>query len=133
MEDVSNFPAIAALVIFGLAIVATLFLVFKAVALKLPVPGRRPFTIAVKYYIAPVIAVLAMLACTSMSIGDVGRGLLGNSQIQPYGILILFMSMAYIAGSLDATGVSNGSCLPLSSAGGGGDVAHLENIRICLG
>lgn len=35
---------------------------------------------------------------------DVGRGLLGNDQIKPYGILILFMSMAYIAESLDATG-----------------------------
>ncbi|GIL42379.1 hypothetical protein Vafri_362 [Volvox africanus] len=104
-EDVDTFPAIAALVIFCLAIVLTIFLVFKAVVMRLPVPGRQPFTLAVKYYMAPVAAVLAMLACTSMSIADVGRGLLGNSQIQPYGILILFMSMAYIAGSLDATGV----------------------------
>ncbi|GIL89624.1 hypothetical protein Vretimale_1798 [Volvox reticuliferus] len=104
-EDVGTFPAIAALVIFCLAIIVTIFLVFKAVIVRLPVPGRQPFTLAVKYYMAPIAAVLAMLACTSMSIADVGRGLLGNSQIQPYGILILFMSMAYIAGSLDATGV----------------------------
>lgn len=104
-EDIDSFPAIAAVVIFCLAIVLTIFLVFKAVTLRIPIPGRQPFTLNIKYYVAPVAAVLVMLACTSMSIGDVGRGLLGNDQIQPYGILILFMSMAYIAGSLDATGV----------------------------
>ncbi|GLC51916.1 hypothetical protein PLESTB_000562700 [Pleodorina starrii] len=117
--DIGNFRAIAALVIFCLAIVLTIFLVFKAVVLRIPVPGRQPFTLSVKYYIAPVAAVLAMLACTSMSIADVGRGLLGNSQIQPYGILILFMSMAYIAASLDATGVFAWLALKFTVMSGG--------------
>ncbi|KXZ50864.1 hypothetical protein GPECTOR_14g115 [Gonium pectorale] len=60
-----------------------------------------------------------MLACQSMSIGDVGRGLLGNNQIQPYGILILFMSMAYIASSLDATGVFAWLALRFTALSGG--------------
>ncbi|EFJ51291.1 hypothetical protein VOLCADRAFT_116516 [Volvox carteri f. nagariensis] len=118
-QDVGSFRAIAALVIFCLAIVLTIFLVFKAVVWRIPVPGRQPFMISVKYYVAPVAAVLAMLACTSMSIADVGRGLLGNSQIQPYGILILFMSMAYIAGSLDATGVFAWLALKFTTMSGG--------------
>ncbi len=40
-----------------------------------------------------------------MSWADVGRGIAGDAQIQPYGILVLFMSLAYIAASLDATGL----------------------------
>eukprot|EP00198_Chlamydomonas_reinhardtii_P005436 XP_001694772.1 predicted protein [Chlamydomonas reinhardtii] len=72
-----------------------------------------------RYYIAPVIAVLLMLACTCMTIQDVGRGLLGNDQIKPYGILILFMSMAYIAESLDATGIFAWMALKFTVLSGG--------------
>ncbi|KAG2453996.1 hypothetical protein HYH02_001039 [Chlamydomonas schloesseri] len=122
MTDVGTFPAIAALVIFCLAIVFTLLLVFKSVSVTVPLPasyGRKPLRIAVKYYIAPVVAVLLMLACTCMSIQDVGRGLAGNDQIKPYGILVLFMSMAYIAGSLDATGIFAWMALRFTVMSGG--------------
>lgn len=86
MANVGNFPAIAALVIFCSCIVVTILLVFKPVSFRVPLPGRlgRP-KVTIRYYVAPVAAVLAMLACTSMSIKDVGTGLLGNDQIKPYG------------------------------------------------
>ncbi|KAG2426104.1 hypothetical protein HXX76_013291 [Chlamydomonas incerta] len=129
MTDVGSFTAVAALVIFCLAIVFTLVLVFRPVAVTLPLPAsarRKPLRIAVKYYIAPVVAVLLMLACTCMSIQvggrvrrDVGRGLAGNDQIKPYGILVLFVSMAYIAGSLDATGVFAWMALKFTVLSGG--------------
>ncbi|PNH12009.1 Arsenical pump membrane protein [Tetrabaena socialis] len=135
MANVGRFPAVAALVIFCLCIVATILLVFKAVTLRVPLArhGRKPLVVQVRYYAAPVVAVCAMLACTSMTPADVGRGLLGNDQIQPYGILILFMSMAYIAGSLDATGVFAWLALKFTYMSGGRGRGWLEVFGSGLG
>ena len=97
--DVGSFEAVAALVVFCLCIAGVLVLVFRPVCLT-----WRGVTVQLQYYCVPVVAVLLMLACRSMTISDVGHGLLGNDQIKPYAIIVLFMSMAYIASSLDATG-----------------------------
>lgn len=107
--DVDSFEAVAALVIFCLAIVGVLVLVFRPTRLPLPrfqrCGGWGGGSVPLPYFWVPPVAVLLMLACRSMTIADVGNGLLGNDQIKPYGILVLFMSMAYIAGSLDASGL----------------------------
>ncbi|KAL4399746.1 transmembrane transporter [Malassezia pachydermatis] len=54
---------------------------------------------------APIGGVLLLLATTSMDGKQVRNGIVGESGIFPYDILLLFLSLAYIAISLDATGL----------------------------
>jgi Na+/H+ antiporter NhaD/arsenite permease-like protein len=112
--DVGSFPAVAALVVFCLCIVGVMIFVFRPVIVT-----WKGVAVRLQYYCVPVVAVLLMLACTSMTIADVGRGLVGNDQIKPYSIIVLFMSMAYIASSLDATGVFAWLALRITYASGG--------------
>lgn len=73
VEAKSDFPAIAALIIFILAVVAVLV----TVLLRVPIPfteklGAQPNSwvphggLRVPYWLAPPLGCVAMLACTSM-------------------------------------------------------------------
>eukprot|EP01124_Arcella_intermedia_P026142 TRINITY_DN4842_c0_g1_i1.p1 TRINITY_DN4842_c0_g1~~TRINITY_DN4842_c0_g1_i1.p1 ORF type:complete len:633 (-),score=108.15 TRINITY_DN4842_c0_g1_i1:36-1712(-) len=53
----------------------------------------------------PVFGVLLLLACGCINGGDLVAGIAGNSDMQPYAIVLLFFSLAYLCVSLDITGV----------------------------
>lgn len=73
----------------------------------------RPVTIRIgphiKIYLnistVPPLGVLILLICRAIDFDVVGRGFLGSFGVQPWAILILFYSLAYICISLDMTGV----------------------------
>ncbi|KAI7879231.1 arsenical pump membrane protein-domain-containing protein [Mucor mucedo] len=72
----------------------------------------RPVTIRIKHikiYLnistVPPLGVLILLICRAIDFQVVSKGFLGSFGVQPWAILILFYSLAYICISLDMTGV----------------------------
>ncbi|GAC97124.1 hypothetical protein PHSY_004709 [Pseudozyma hubeiensis SY62] len=61
--------------------------------------------ITIDHVSAPVIGVLVLLATTTIGGEQVKQGIVGEDGIEPYDVLALFISLAYIAISLDATGL----------------------------
>ncbi len=69
---------------------------------------KVPFTtkqVKIDYGIAPTFGVLILLATFSINQASILESIKGDSAIQPYAILVLFMALAYICLSLDATGL----------------------------
>lgn len=91
-------PAALAIVTFTVVIL----LIFKQPRCKIPFTTKH---IQIDYGTAPIIGVVILLATFSITPSAVLSGIVGDSVIQPYAILILFMSLAYICLSLDATGL----------------------------
>ncbi|CBQ70540.1 conserved hypothetical protein [Sporisorium reilianum SRZ2] len=65
----------------------------------------RPMHLTIDHVSAPVIGVLVLLATTTIGGEQVRQGIVGEDGIEPYDVLALFISLAYIAISLDATGL----------------------------
>jgi len=106
----------AALAIFCLVVVAVVALVAAPLSLPLPRTARR---LTLTYAWAPALGVALAVAVGAMSPADVGRGIAGDERIKPYGILILFLSTAFISNSLDMTGCFAYAALRLTRAAGG--------------
>ncbi|OAV96547.1 hypothetical protein PTTG_00991 [Puccinia triticina 1-1 BBBD Race 1] len=53
---------------------------------------------------SPPIAVLILLATTTINGGVIRSGIVGEGDSKPYDVLVLFISLAYIATALDSTG-----------------------------
>ncbi|KAG0312247.1 hypothetical protein BGZ99_009641 [Dissophora globulifera] len=81
-------------------------------------PNRFTLDIAT----APVIGVLFLLATRSINGESVRNGIVGapSSGVEPYAVMILFFSLAYICISLDMTGVFQYAAFWISKRGGGG-------------
>ena len=62
------------------------------------------FRIKLDYATAPIIGVLILICTFSIDLGGIFKGIFGTTDIQPFAIVILFMSIAYICLSLDLTG-----------------------------
>lgn len=69
-----------------------------------PPPTARVY-IPITHTSAPVIGVLILLATTSIGGEELRRGIVGADGVRPYDVLALFICLAYIAISLDATGL----------------------------
>lgn len=67
-------------------------------------PPRRQY-LYVNYLSAPIIAVLLLLATKAINGTVLRHGILGTDGIQPINIMALFISLAYLSISLDATGL----------------------------
>lgn len=67
-------------------------------------PPRRQY-LYVNYLSAPMIAVLLLLATRAINGTVLRHGILGTDGIQPINIMALFISLAYLSISLDATGL----------------------------
>lgn len=67
---------------------------------------------------APPICVLILLASTCIPISVVWDGIRGTDGVKPYNILILFFSLAYMAISLDMSGVLQASAFWIANKGG---------------
>jgi len=56
------------------------------------------------YATTPIIGVLILVCTLSIDLETLFKGIIGTTEIQPFAIIILFMSIAYICLSLDITG-----------------------------
>ncbi|KAF9351708.1 hypothetical protein BGX26_010343 [Mortierella sp. AD094] len=83
---------------------------------------RYPYHLTLNIATAPVIGVLFLLATKSINGETLRDGIVGepNSGIEPYAVMILFFSLAYICISLDMTGVLQYAAFWISKRGGGG-------------
>lgn len=70
------------------------FLTIEGKSLKIRIDFRNSGII--------VIIILLLLQCINLD--EIYRGIIGNSILEPYSILLLFLSLAYISISLDQTG-----------------------------
>ncbi|KAG0358308.1 hypothetical protein BGZ54_010483 [Gamsiella multidivaricata] len=83
---------------------------------------KYPYHITLNIATAPVLGVLFLLATQSIDGESVRNGIVGEpeSGVEPYAVMILFFSLAYICISLDMTGVLQYAAFVISKRGGGG-------------
>ncbi|KAF9932907.1 hypothetical protein FBU30_007066 [Linnemannia zychae] len=86
-------------------------------AARIKFPYRATLNIAT----APVLGVLFLLATRSIEGSSIKDGIVGapGSGVEPYAVMILFFSLAYICISLDMTGVFQYAAFWISQRGGG--------------
>lgn len=94
---------------------AVILLIFKQPCLRFPFTAKR---LQIDYGVAPVIGIGLLVVTFTITPNTILAGIVGNSVIQPYAILILFMSLAYICLSLDATGLFDYLALRTAKAAG---------------
>ncbi|KAF9100287.1 hypothetical protein BGX23_000050 [Mortierella sp. AD031] len=82
---------------------------------------KFPYHITLNIATAPVLGVLFLLATRSIEGNSVRDGIVGapGSGVEPYAVMILFFSLAYICISLDMTGVFQYAAFWISQRGGG--------------
>jgi Na+/H+ antiporter NhaD/arsenite permease-like protein len=80
------------------------------------------FNFPVNFVTAPLIADLFLLAILAIGRKEVHDGTLGTNSIQPIDIMVFFLSLAYIAISIDASGLIR--FLAFKVLQWGGDVGH---------
>ncbi|KAF8154813.1 hypothetical protein B0H34DRAFT_718013 [Crassisporium funariophilum] len=106
--------SIATLVVFILSIV---FVIYPfSFPLFLPYLGRK--RIHINLTTAPIIAILVLWAAQCLGPGVIRDGIVGTDGVKPYNILILFFSLAYMAITLDITGVLQAAAFWVSNKGG---------------
>lgn len=99
-SDLNAFSWVA-LVTFVVVIVFVIF----PVSVSLRICGKPNWKFKLDLATAPILAILFLLATTTIPPWVVLRGFLGSAGIQPWGVMILFYSLAYICISLDLTGM----------------------------
>lgn len=67
---------------------------------------------------APVIAVILLLATTTIHGSTIKLGIKGDANVKPYDVLVLFISLAYISIALDGTGALEATAFYVSQRGG---------------
>ncbi|KAJ9604040.1 hypothetical protein H2200_011563 [Cladophialophora chaetospira] len=67
---------------------------------------------------APVIAVILLLATTTIHGSTIRLGIVGDENVKPYDVLVLFISLAYISIALDGTGALEATAFYVSKRGG---------------
>lgn len=67
---------------------------------------------------APLIGVILLLATTTINGSTIRLGIVGDETIKPYDVLVLFISLAYIAIALDGTGALEAVAFYVSKRGG---------------
>jgi hypothetical protein len=91
----------AALAIFCAVVVGTVLLVLVPLSLPIPAAAQRrlrlPPRLALSYAGVPLAGTLLMLAAGALDGASLAAGIVGDDALQPYGIVILFMSLAYMS------------------------------------
>ena len=67
---------------------------------------------------APPIAVLLLLATTTINGSTIRLGVKGDENVKPYDVLVLFIALAYISIALDGTGAIEAAAFAVSKRGG---------------
>ncbi|TPX45982.1 hypothetical protein SeLEV6574_g03531 [Synchytrium endobioticum] len=79
---------------------------------------------------APVLCILFQLATTVVGLDVVRAGFLGSAGIQPYGIIVLFFSLAYVSISIDLTGLFSYIAFQVTKRGGGDGMKMYNSLFI---
>ncbi|KAH0578501.1 hypothetical protein H2248_003643 [Termitomyces sp. 'cryptogamus'] len=82
----------------------------------LPYLGRR--RIWINLTTAPIIAIAILWAAQCLGATQIRDGIVGTDDIKPYNILILFITLAYMAITLDITGILQAAAFWVSNKGG---------------
>ena len=95
---------------FLLLVVFLLMLIPVAHPFRVKVPHWMPWSkycrqLTINFMSSSLLATLFLVLLTVIDAVDIRAGIVGNDSIQPYSILILFMSLTYICVSVDCTGV----------------------------
>lgn len=106
--------SIATLVVFLLSITFVIYPV--SFHIHLPYLGRRRFSLNLTT--APILAIAILWAAQCIGATAIRNGFVGTGGIKPYNILILFSSLAYMAVTLDITGVLQAAAFWVSNKGG---------------
>ncbi|KAH6669192.1 hypothetical protein F5X68DRAFT_225104 [Plectosphaerella plurivora] len=72
---------------------------------KAPKPRFRKFLFPMNYITAPIIADIFLLAIGAIGGKEVRQGIIGANDISPLDIMLFFITLAYIAISIDASGL----------------------------
>lgn len=70
-----------------------------------PVEDEKRVHLVLNHVWTPAIGILFLLATTTIGGEQIKVGIVGEEDVEPYDVLIFFISLAYIAISLDATGL----------------------------
>ncbi|KAF8546306.1 hypothetical protein OG21DRAFT_1176655 [Imleria badia] len=103
--------AIATLAVFMISI----FFVIHPVTVPTPRPIPR---IPINLTTAPILAIALLWAAQCIDLTVVRNGIMGIEGVKPYSIIILFFSLAYIAITLDITGILQAVAFWVSNKGG---------------
>ncbi|RDB19705.1 Arsenical pump membrane protein [Hypsizygus marmoreus] len=106
--------SIVTLVIF---LLSTIFVIQPvSFPIRLPYLGRK--RIWINLTTAPILAIAILWASQCLGATQVRDGIVGTDDIKPYNILILFISLAYMAITLDISGVLQAAAFWVSNKGG---------------
>ncbi|KAF9237251.1 hypothetical protein BU15DRAFT_76152 [Melanogaster broomeanus] len=103
--------AIATLVVFILSII------FVIQPVSIPTPRRIP-QIPINFTTAPILAIAVLWAAQCIDPAVIRTGIVGTEGVKPYNIIILFFSLAYMAITLDITGILQAAAFWVSNRGG---------------
>ncbi|KAJ1914405.1 hypothetical protein IWQ60_008822 [Tieghemiomyces parasiticus] len=81
-------------------------------------PVTRRLRLPLDLVTIPLLTVIIGLATTSISWADVGNGIAGSQNVQPYAILVLLLALAWVCVSLDMTGFLSMIALAVVKRGG---------------
>ncbi|OAP58937.1 hypothetical protein AYL99_06234 [Fonsecaea erecta] len=122
------FCVVSVLVIWPvkIALPASLQRLLLSTLLTTRVIGRRDFEalsnrrlhIHLSLTTAPVLAVILLLATTTLHGSTIRLGIVGDETVKPYDVLVLFISLAYISIALDGTGALEATAFYVSKRGG---------------
>ncbi|KAG9311174.1 hypothetical protein JVU11DRAFT_8242 [Chiua virens] len=103
--------AIATLVLF----IISIFFVIRPVS----IPTLRSIPrIPINLLTAPILAIAILWAAQCLDPAVIRNGIVGTEGVKPYNILILFFSLAYMAITLDITGILHAAAFWVSNKGG---------------
>ncbi|KAF8902613.1 hypothetical protein CPB84DRAFT_1678679 [Gymnopilus junonius] len=113
MSNIDRFSIVTLIFFF----ISTIFVIHPySFHVRLPWIGRTRLTIGLMT--APIIAIAILWAAQCLGPTQIRDGIVGTDSIKPYNILILFISLAYMAITLDVTGILQAAAFWVSNKGG---------------
>jgi len=108
--------SIATLVVFIISI--TLVIVPIRIPLRIRRDPRTYINIPINLTTAPILAIAILWAAQCLGPSVIRGGIVGSEGIKPYNIIILFFSLAYMAITLDVTGILEAAAHWVRNKGG---------------
>ncbi|TRM66936.1 hypothetical protein BD626DRAFT_484251 [Schizophyllum amplum] len=106
--------SVVTLVFFVLSVI---FVIYPwSFYIRLPYVGRRK--VPVNLNTAPILAIAILWAAQCIGATDIRNGIVGTDGLKPYNVLILFITLAYMSITLDATGLLKAVAFWVSNKGG---------------
>ncbi|KAJ7644264.1 hypothetical protein FB45DRAFT_737437 [Roridomyces roridus] len=106
--------SVATLVVFACSIVFVIYPV--SIPVSIPHVGHK--RVPLNLTTAPILAIAVLWAAQCLGPTQIRDGIVGTDGVKPYNILILFFSLAYMAITLDITGILQAAAFWVSNKGG---------------